>query len=71
MRTRLIAARVAKGMSQEALAEAIGRTRSAVAKYETGHSDIPGIILQKLSLVLGIALEDILYEDMVEAKSHA
>ncbi|MBQ7330826.1 MAG: helix-turn-helix transcriptional regulator [Oscillospiraceae bacterium] len=35
---RLIAARKAKGLSQEALAEALGLSRQAVSKWETGES---------------------------------
>jgi HTH-type transcriptional repressor of puuD len=71
MRTKLVAARVQKDMSQAELAEAIGKTRSAVAKYETGHSDIPGNMLPKLKQVLGITFEEILYEDLVQEAPHA
>jgi len=63
MRTHLIAAREAKGLSQEQLGTCIERTRSAVAKYETGLCDIPGGILHKLSQVLGIAMEELLWEE--------
>jgi DNA-binding XRE family transcriptional regulator len=37
---RLRAARKAKGLTQEALAQALGVTRSAVAQWETGRSRI-------------------------------
>lgn len=71
MRTKLIAARKAKGLSQEQLAARIGRTRSAVAKYETGLRALSGSILQQLRRELGIPIDDILYEEVVGTKHQA
>lgn len=70
MRPKLIEAREARGLNQEQVAEMIGRTRSAYTKYELGIIDIPGTMLQKLSQVLGISIEDILFEAPIEANSH-
>jgi ribosome-binding protein aMBF1 (putative translation factor) len=63
VRTKLIAARHSKNLSQQKLGRLIGRTQSAVAKYETQKCDIPSPILVKLHEVLGIPLADILYEE--------
>lgn len=49
---RLIAARKAKGQSQEKLAKAIGVSRKAVSGWERGHA-VPGEdLLQRLSEIL-------------------
>jgi transcriptional regulator with XRE-family HTH domain len=69
MRTKLRAARLKLGMSQEQLGELIVRSRSTVAKYELGGTDIPGSVLERLRVILGITLEELLYREPTPAKS--
>lgn len=52
MRLGLIAAREAKGWTQQQLADAVKKERTSITKYETGDSDIPGRTLAQLSQVL-------------------
>ena len=49
----LIAARKAKGMTQEQLAEAMNASRSAVSHWESGRSTPDVVIIRQLSMVLG------------------
>ena len=61
MRLGLIAARVAKGWSQDMLAKAVGKhDRSSIAHYEKGDCDIPGKVLQQMSALLGRPMDVLL-----------
>jgi transcriptional regulator with XRE-family HTH domain len=52
---RIRTARQARGMTQEALAHAVGVTRSAVAQWETGRAGQVGANLARLGAVLGVS----------------
>jgi transcriptional regulator with XRE-family HTH domain len=53
MRLGLIAARQALGWTQERLAKEVGKaSASSIAHYEKGDSDIPGRVLEQLSIKL-------------------
>lgn len=62
MRKGLIAAREAKGWTQQRLADEIQKDRSTVTHYESGDYDIPGKMLRQLSQVLNTPM-DKLYVD--------
>lgn len=49
---RIKASREQKGLTQKELGQAIGRTESAIRKYEKGLIEVPISILVKISLVL-------------------
>lgn len=51
-----------KGWTQQALAEAIGRSRSIVAEYESGATNVPQPILWKIARCLDVQV-DVLFED--------
>lgn len=51
-----------KGMTQKHLADAIGRSRSIVAEYESGATGVPQPILWKIARCLDVAV-DMLFED--------
>ena len=51
-----------KGWTQQVLAEAIGRSRSIVAEYETGATSVPQPILWKIARCLDVQV-DVLFED--------
>ncbi|MCW3477670.1 helix-turn-helix domain-containing protein [Rhodovastum sp. RN2-1] len=57
---RIRAARQARGMTQEALARAVGVTRSAVAQWETDRSGQVGGNLARVAHALGVAAEYLL-----------
>ena len=50
------------GFTQTQLASALGKSRSAIAMYETGKNDIPWSVLVAIARVLGVAVTD-LWED--------
>jgi transcriptional regulator with XRE-family HTH domain len=52
LRERLVAARQAAGLSQEKLAEKLGRPQSFVAKYEGGERRIDLVELLEIAAVL-------------------
>jgi transcriptional regulator with XRE-family HTH domain len=56
MRHALIAAREARDWTQEGLAKRVNVERTSIAKYESGKSDIPGRVLQRLADVLEIPM---------------
>lgn len=59
--TRIRAARLAKQLSQQQLAERIGITRAAVAKWETGASNsIRSHHLDALARILALPIADLL-----------
>ena len=51
-----------KGWTQQVLAEAIGRSRSVVAEYESGATSVPQPILWKIARCLDVQV-DVLFED--------
>lgn len=51
-----------KGLTQQALADAIGRSRSIVAEYESGATRVPQPILWKIARYLEVPV-DVLFED--------
>jgi transcriptional regulator with XRE-family HTH domain len=51
-----------KGWTQQVLAEAIGRSRSIVAEYESGATSVPQPILWKIARCLDVQV-DVLFED--------
>ena len=52
--------RTAAGMSQERLAELIGKTRPSVSLYESGHTVPPVYVIEKIADVLGVSKVDII-----------
>lgn len=67
MRLGLIAAREAKGWSQERLAKEIGKVdRSSISHYERGNCDIPGRVLQQLSELLDTPMDVLLKRHAIE-----
>lgn len=55
-----------KGLTQQALADAIGRSRASVAEYESGASGVPIPILWKIARVLEVPV-DVLFAEHVPA----
>ena len=51
-----------KGLTQQALADAIGRSRSIVSEYESGATGVPNPILWKIARCLEVPV-DVLFED--------
>ena len=63
--TKIKAARIAKGMTQEELGEKLGVQKSAVAKYESGRVvNIKRSTLKKISDILGIRPSELIFEEM-------
>lgn len=60
-------ARLAKGMTQEELGNALGIQKSAVAKYEKGRVvNIKRSTLKKISDILGMPPSELIFEAYVE-----
>lgn len=60
-------ARLAKGMTQEELGNALGIQKSAVAKYEKGRVvNIKRSTLKKISDILGIPPSELIFEAYLE-----
>ncbi len=57
---RIRAAREHLGLTQAALAEKVGVTRSAVAQWETGRAGQVGSHLAQIAAVLGVGVEHLL-----------
>lgn len=55
-------ARLQAGMSQEALARAVGVTRVAIARYETGERTPNVRIASRIAEALGCKLDDLIKE---------
>jgi transcriptional regulator with XRE-family HTH domain len=53
-----------KGMTQQDLAEVIGRSRSIVAEYELGTTRVPQPILWKIAKCLEVPV-DLLFEEEI------
>jgi transcriptional regulator with XRE-family HTH domain len=60
LRERLVAARHAAGLTQEQLAEKLGRPQSFVAKYEGGERRVDVVELIEIAQVLGSDLKHLL-----------
>ena len=61
-RARLVLLRNAKGLTQEQLAEKIGRANNYISRVETGYiKTVPYDILEKLARVLDVAIDDLLF----------
>jgi transcriptional regulator with XRE-family HTH domain len=58
--TRIRAARERRGLTQAALAELVGVTRSAVAQWETGRSGQVGGNLAQIAKILDVGVEHLL-----------
>lgn len=52
-----------KGLTQEALAEKLGRTQQAVALWESGEREPRVGMLTRLAEVLGCTTDDLLQDD--------
>ena len=61
MHSHLRAARIQKGLTQAAVAAAIGRDQATVSKYESGSSKVDQAVAPKLAEVLGIGILEVLY----------
>ena len=59
---KIASARKEEGMTQEMLAEQLGVTRQAVARWETGTSDPSTSNLFALAKLYGISVEELLKE---------
>lgn len=57
---RIAAARRAAGMSQEQLGEALGVSRQAVSKWESGASDPSTVNLLALARLYGVSADELL-----------
>ena len=56
---KLVAARKAKGLSQAAVAEALGKHQSYIAKIEIGERRIDIIELMEIAKLIDLKLEDL------------
>lgn len=57
---KIAEARVAKGWSQQQLADAIGATQQTIQRYESGARDIKSSVIIKLSEALGVTISYLL-----------
>ncbi len=62
------AIRMAKGLTQQQVAEAVGVARSTVAKWETGVAMPRAGTLRKMSESLGCTADELLRSDVFEKK---
>jgi transcriptional regulator with XRE-family HTH domain len=56
---RLALARQRLGLTQERLAERIGRTRASIANYEIGHNPPSADVIGALAHVLGVSIDSL------------
>lgn len=63
MRTDLIEARRAAGMTQQQLAEAIGKDQGSISRYESGATEPDKDVAMALARALGIDVLAILYPE--------
>lgn len=64
----LKAERIKRGLTQSAMAELLGVTRSAYSLYESGRREPNVITLKNISDALGISLDDLLDESEINTK---
>ena len=57
---KIAEARIAKGWSQQDLAEKMDTTQQTIQRYESGSRDIKSSVLIKLSAVLGVTISYLL-----------
>ena len=68
---KIAEARIAKGWSQQKLAEMIGTTQQQIARYESGNNDVKASVLIKLSGALDVTLSYLLgLKDTDEGTAH-
>ena len=60
MNYKIAEARIAKGWSQQDLAERLGTTQQTIQRYESGARDIKSSVLVSLSRVLGVTISYLL-----------
>lgn len=68
---RIRAARQQRGLTQEALAEAVGVTRSAVAQWETGRAGQITGNLTRIAAVLEVSVEHLMFGNNKAAPTRA
>lgn len=57
---KIAKARKDKGLTQQALAEAVGLTQGAVAHWESGRRQPPVAMLRKIAEALGVPVADLI-----------
>lgn len=57
---KIAEARIAKGWSQQELADKLGTTQQTIQRYESGARDIKSSVLVKLSVALGVTISYLL-----------
>lgn len=57
---RIKEARKGKGLTQEGLAQWIGRTKSSIQKYEAGQTEIPLSVSESIAAALGVSQAELL-----------
>jgi transcriptional regulator with XRE-family HTH domain len=61
MRNDLLEARKSKGLTQQELAEQIGKSQADISKYERGSMAIDVSVAPRLAAALGMGVLEILY----------
>ena len=61
MRTDIREARKRQGLTQQQMAEAIGKDQATVARYEAGKTDIGKDVAPAIATALGMSVLDVLY----------
>lgn len=59
--------RIAKGMTQEQLAQALGVTQGAIAQWENGQAHPAYNKLAKLTAVLGVSADELIGKEVATA----
>ena len=68
---KIAEARIAKGWSQQDLAEKLGTTQQTIQRYEAGARDIKSSVLVKLSAALGVTISYLLGMENASIPSNA